>query len=137
MPLPFQQVAQEKQASESKWKEERKKRLKTEQRLKLAEDSLKRLDKVAKLKNHMHITCTSHAHHMRITCTSRAHHMHIACTSHAHHMHIIYIPYFHTYFQALKDSGVHIDMAVETDVKNLRSNNYFIVEGGWCALKGR
>lgn len=32
--------------SELKWKEERKRRLKTEQRLKLAEDALKRLDKV-------------------------------------------------------------------------------------------
>jgi len=33
--------------TESKWKEERKRRIKTERRLHLAEDSLKRLDKVS------------------------------------------------------------------------------------------
>ena len=32
--------------TESKWKEERKRRIKTEKRLRLAEDSLKRLDRV-------------------------------------------------------------------------------------------
>ena len=32
--------------TESKWKEERKRRIKTENRLRLAEDSLKRLDRV-------------------------------------------------------------------------------------------
>ena len=32
--------------TESKWKEERQRRIRTEKRLRLAEDSLKRLDKV-------------------------------------------------------------------------------------------
>lgn len=72
----LEQVALEKEVSELKWKEERKRRLKTEQRLKLAEDALKRLDK------------------------------------------------------ALKDSGVHIDMAVETDVKNLRSKCKWLLSYG-------
>lgn len=45
--LFFQQVAQEKVLTESKWKEERQRRIKTEKRLRLAEDSLKRLDKVS------------------------------------------------------------------------------------------
>lgn len=65
-PLPFQQVAQEKAQTETKWKEEKKRRIKTEKRLRLAEDSLKRLDR------------------------------------------------------ALRDSGVNIDIQIETDVKNLK-----------------
>jgi len=65
----LEQVSQEKQMTESKWKEERKRRIKTERRLHLAEDSLKRLDK------------------------------------------------------ALRDSGVQIDLQIETDVKNLRGEN--------------
>ena len=65
--LPAQQVEQEKAMTESKWLEEKKRRIKTEKRLRLAEDSLKRLDK------------------------------------------------------ALRDSGVHIDIEIETDVKNLKS----------------
>ena len=39
------------------------------------------------------------------------------------HLHII------TSSQALKDSGVHIDMAVETDVKNLRSMATGLLKG--------
>lgn len=62
----MQQVSQEKEATEGKYKEERKKRMKTERRLRLAEDSLKRLDK------------------------------------------------------ALQESGVKIDLQIETDVKNLK-----------------
>lgn len=64
--LTIQQVSQEKEATEDKYKKERKKRMNTERRLRLAEDSLKRLDK------------------------------------------------------ALKDSGVKIDLQIETDVKNLK-----------------
>ena len=41
-----QQVAQEKDLTESKYKQERSRRIKAEKRLRLAEDSLKRLDKV-------------------------------------------------------------------------------------------
>ena len=41
-----QQVAQEKDLTESKYKQERSRRIKAERRLRLAEDSLKRLDKV-------------------------------------------------------------------------------------------
>ena len=52
--------------TETKWKEEKKRRINTEKRLRLAEDSLKRLDK------------------------------------------------------ALRDSGVQIDLQIETDVKNLK-----------------
>ena len=59
-------MSQEKEATEDKYKRERKKRMNTERRLRLAEDSLKRLDK------------------------------------------------------ALKDSGVKIDLQIETDVKNLK-----------------
>ena len=59
-------MAQEKAQTETKWMEEKKRRIKTEKRLRLAEDSLKRLDK------------------------------------------------------ALRDSGVHIDIEIETDVKNLK-----------------
>ena len=62
-----QQVAQEKETTESKWKQERQRRIRTEKRLRLAEDSLKRLDK------------------------------------------------------ALKESGVQIDIQIETDVKHLKS----------------
>ena len=62
----IQQVSQEKEATEDKYKKEKKKRMNTERRLRLAEDSLKRLDK------------------------------------------------------ALKDSGVKIDLQIETDVKNLK-----------------
>jgi hypothetical protein len=62
----LKQVAEEKQTTESKWKEERQRRIKTEKRLRLAEDSLKRLDR------------------------------------------------------ALKESGVQIDLQIETDVKNLK-----------------
>ena len=40
-------MSQEKQTSESKYQEERKKRIKTERRLHMAEDSLKRLDRVS------------------------------------------------------------------------------------------
>ena len=61
-----QEVSKEKELTETKWKEEKKRRIKTEKRLRLAEDSLKRLDK------------------------------------------------------ALRDSGVQIDLQIETDVKNLR-----------------
>ena len=42
----MQQVAQEKDQTESKYKQERSRRIKTERRLRLAEDSLKRLDRV-------------------------------------------------------------------------------------------
>lgn len=68
-PLPHQQVSQEKAKTETKWMEEKRRRIKTEKRLRLAEDSLKRLDK------------------------------------------------------ALRDvdSGVHIDIQIETDVRNLKS----------------
>lgn len=62
----LEQVSQEKVTTEAKWKEEKRRRIKTERRLHLAEDSLKRLDK------------------------------------------------------ALRDSGVQIDIQIETDVKNLR-----------------
>lgn len=62
----MQQVSQEKAKTETKWIEEKKRRIKTEKRLRLAEDSLKRLDK------------------------------------------------------ALRDSGVQIDIQIETDVKNLK-----------------
>lgn len=62
----LEQVSQEKHLTETKWKEEKKRRINTERRLRLAEDSLKRLDK------------------------------------------------------ALRDSGVHIDLQIETDVKNLK-----------------
>jgi len=62
----WQEVAKEKELTETKWKEEKKRRIKTEKRLRMAEDSLKRLDK------------------------------------------------------ALRDSGVQIDLQIETDVKNLR-----------------
>ena len=65
--LFLQQVSQEKEMTENKWKEEKKRRIKTEQRLRLAEDSLRRLDK------------------------------------------------------ALRDSGVCIDLQIETDVRNLKS----------------
>jgi hypothetical protein len=61
-----QQVSQEKAQTETKWMEEKKRRIKTEKRLRLAEDSLKRLDR------------------------------------------------------ALRDSGVHIDIQIETDVRNLK-----------------
>ncbi len=54
--------------TETKWKEEKKRRINTEKRLRLAEDSLKRLDR------------------------------------------------------ALRDSGVQIDLQIETDVKNLKSS---------------
>lgn len=64
--LSLQQVSQEKEATEDKYKKEKKKRMNTERRLRMAEDSLKRLDK------------------------------------------------------ALQDSGVKIDLQIETDVKNLR-----------------
>ena len=67
MRLCLQQVTEEKQTTESKWKEERQRRIKTEKRLRLAEDSLKRLDR------------------------------------------------------ALKESGVQIDLQIETDVTNLKS----------------
>lgn len=60
-------MAQEKETTESKWKQERLRRIRTEKRLRLAEDSLKRLDK------------------------------------------------------ALKESGVQIDIQIETDVKHLKS----------------
>lgn len=63
----LQQVSQEKETTESKWKQERQRRIRTEKRLRLAEDSLKRLDK------------------------------------------------------ALKESGVQIDIQIETDVKHLKS----------------
>ena len=59
--------------TESKWKEERQRRIKTEKRLRLAEDSLKRLDR------------------------------------------------------ALKESGVQIDLQIETDVKNLKSQSLFLL----------
>ena len=62
-------MAQEKEATEDKYKKERKKRMNTERRLRLAEDSLKRLDK------------------------------------------------------ALQESGVKIDLQIETDVKNLRGKD--------------
>ena len=69
-----QQVAQEKETTESKWKQERQRRIRTEKRLRLAEDSLKRLDK------------------------------------------------------ALKESGVQIDIQIETDVKHLKSKfSYYSV----------
>ena len=68
----MQQVAEEKQTTESKWKEERQRRIKTEKRLRLAEDSLKRLDR------------------------------------------------------ALKESGVQIDLQIETDVKNLKSEHLYL-----------
>lgn len=61
-------MSKEKALTETKWKEEKKMRIKTERRLKLAEDSLKRLDK------------------------------------------------------ALRDSGVHIDLQLETDVRNLKGD---------------
>ena len=60
-------MSEEKQTTESKWKEERQRRIRTEKRLRLAEDSLKRLDR------------------------------------------------------ALKESGVQIDIQIETDVKHLKS----------------
>ena len=69
MRLCLQQVTEEKQTTESKWKEERQRRIKTEKRLRLAEDSLKRLDR------------------------------------------------------ALKESGVQIDLQIETDVTNLKSEH--------------
>ena len=59
-------MEQEKEETEDKYKKERKKRMNTERRLRVAEDSLKRLDK------------------------------------------------------ALKDSGIKIDLQIETDVKNLK-----------------
>ena len=59
-------MEQEKEETEDKYKKERKKRMNTEKRLRLAEDSLKRLDK------------------------------------------------------ALQESGVKIDLQIETDVKNLK-----------------
>ena len=62
-------MAQEKETTESKWKQERQRRIRTEKRLRLAEDSLKRLDK------------------------------------------------------ALKESGVQIDIQIETDVKHLKSKH--------------
>ena len=62
----MQQVSQEKAQTESKWMEEKKRRIKTEKRLRLAEDSLKRLDR------------------------------------------------------ALRDSGVNINIEIETDVRNLK-----------------
>ena len=64
--LSIQQVAQEKETTVSKWKQERQRRIRTEKRLRLAEDSLKRLDK------------------------------------------------------ALKESGVQIDIQIETDVTHLK-----------------
>ena len=67
-PHTFQQVSHEKQLTETKWKEEKKRRINTEKRLRLAEDSLKRLDR------------------------------------------------------ALRDSGVQIDLQIETDVKNLKGS---------------
>ena len=69
--MSLQQVVEEKQTTESKWKEERLRRIKTEKRLRLAEDSLRRLDR------------------------------------------------------ALKESGVQIDLQIETDVKNLKSQSFF------------
>ena len=68
-----QQVSQEKEATEDKYKKEKKKRMNTERRLRLAEDSLKRLDK------------------------------------------------------ALKDSGVKIDLQIETDVKNLKGKQWIYI----------
>lgn len=62
-------MSQEKAKTETKWIEEKKRRIKTEKRLRLAEDSLKRLDK------------------------------------------------------ALRDSGVQIDIQIETDVKNLKGEH--------------
>ena len=59
-------MAQEKETTESKWKQERQRRIRTEKRLRLAEDSLKHLDK------------------------------------------------------ALKESGVQIDIQIETDVTHLK-----------------
>lgn len=73
----LQQVAEEKQMTESKWKEERQRRIKTEKRLRLAEDSLKRLDR------------------------------------------------------ALKESGVQIDLQIETDVKNLKSQSLTYTPSYW------
>ena len=67
--------------TESKWKEERQRRIKTEKRLRLAEDSLKRLDR------------------------------------------------------ALKESGVQIDLQIETDVKNLKSQSLtytFFLTPSYC-----
>ena len=64
--LSIQQVAQEKETTVSKWKQERQRRIRTEKRLRLAEDSLKRLDR------------------------------------------------------ALKESGVQIDIQIETDVTHLK-----------------
>ena len=72
-----QQVAQEKETTESKWKQERQRRIRTEKRLRLAEDSLKRLDR------------------------------------------------------ALKESGVQIDIQIETDVKHLKSKLYMYIYYGY------
>ena len=63
-------MSEEKHLTESKWKEERQRRIKTEKRLRLAENSLKRLDR------------------------------------------------------ALKESGVQIDIQIETDVKHLKSESF-------------
>ena len=72
-----QEVSKEKALTETRWREEKQMRIKTEKRLKLAEDSLKRLDR------------------------------------------------------ALRDSGVHIDLQIETDVRNLKSKSGSYAPSGY------